>query len=163
MDKAALKAELQESRDALQAELHGLSEEAYFEEGVAGDWCLKDVLAHINRWEGELVTMLWDLKNGKRPARFDIEGMDDVDRMNAQWYREDKDRALKLVRDDFRALRKQTIRRVEAFTEEELSDPQAFDGLRGEPLWRWVAVDTYEHEREHLEAVRSWRRSRQSE
>lgn len=162
MDKAALKVELQESRDALLAELHGLPKEAYFDGSVVGDWNLKDVLAHINRWEGELVTMLWELKNGKRPGRFAIEGMDDVDRMNAHWYQEDKERDLKLVRSDFRALRKQTIRRVDEFSEKELSDPQAFDGLRGEPLWRWVAVDTYEHEQEHLAAIRSWRGSRGS-
>lgn len=160
MEKAALKDKLQQSRDALQAELHGLPEEAYLEPGVVGEWSLKDVLAHINRWEGELVTMLWDLKNGKSPSRFAVEGMDDVDRLNAQWYAEDQDRPLDRVRSDFRALRKQTIRRVDEFSEQELNDPDAFEGLRGESLWRWVAVDTYEHEQEHLQAIRRWRDER---
>lgn len=162
MDKAELKAHLQDSRDALRAELHGLPEEAYLEEGVVGDWSLKDVLAHLNRWEGEMVTMLWDLRNGKVPNRLAVEGMDDVDRLNAQWHEQDQDRALDLVRGDFRALRTQTLRRVEEFSEEELTDPQAFEGLRGEPLWRWIAVDTYEHEQEHLEAIRQWRASRKA-
>jgi uncharacterized protein (TIGR03083 family) len=160
MDKEELIRKLRDSRDALQAQLHGLSKEAYSEPGVVDGWTLKDVLAHLNRWEGEMVTMLWELKNGKTPSRQRIQGMDDVDRMNAEWHGEDRDRPLGLVRSDFRSLRTQTIRRLQAFSEQELNDSDAFDGLRDEPLWRWVAVDTYEHEQEHLGQIKRWRSER---
>ncbi len=147
---------LRESRREMDQLLQGLEEDEMTEPKVMDGWSLKDILAHISRWEAELVTMLFELKRGKEPSRARIEGMDDVDRLNAKWYEEDKDRPLHLVQGDFRGLRKQTIRRLEGFSEEELNDPERYDALRGEPLWRWVAVDTYEHEREHAEFIRSW-------
>lgn len=160
MMRDEIKEELRASRAEFDEAIDGLPEAAYMDSGVMGDWTLKDILAHICRWEGELVTMLFQLRQGKSPSRTRIEGMDQVDRHNEKWHREDQDRELDLVLSDFRGLRKQTLRRVEEFSEEELTDPDRFEDLRGRPLSEWIAVDTYEHEREHLAAVRAWRRTK---
>lgn len=159
MNREDIKAQLRTSRADFNEAIDGLPEEAFLEPGVMGDWSLKDLMAHISRWEGESVTMLFQLRQGESPSRVEIEGMDHVDRLNDRWHREDKERELELVLSDFRGLREQTLRRVDEFNEDELEAPGYFEELRGRPLSEWIAVDTFEHEREHLEAVRRWRRS----
>lgn len=157
MKKSDLTDRLQTSRQELERLLRDLDEQQMTEPGVMDDWSVKDILAHICRWEGELVTMLFHLQQDQKPARVEIEGMEDVDRLNAKWHEEDKNRPLELVLQDFRGLRKQTLRRVEEFSHQQLNDPEAYPWLRGEPLHRWIAVDTYEHEAEHAEHIRAWR------
>lgn len=157
MKKSELIEKLQLSRQEFERELRGLDEQQMTEPGVMDDWSIKDILAHLCRWEGELVTMLFQMQQGIKPARAEIQSMDQVDRLNAKWHEEDQDRPLELILQDFRGLRKQTVRRVEDLSHQQLNDPEAFPWLRGEPLYRWIAVDTYEHEAEHLKYIRAWR------
>lgn len=161
MDKQALLHQLETSRQELQALIDDLPEAAFDEPGVMDDWTLKDILAHISRWEGLCVTMLWKLRQGQPAARFDIKGEEQVDQLNEKWHQEDRERSLRLVLADFKGLRKQTIRRVQEFSDQELSEPDAFEELRGEPLWKWIAVDTFEHEQEHFAAIKGWLKNRE--
>lgn len=162
VQKEQILRELRESRAEFLDAIEGLDESEIMEPGVVGEWSIKDLLAHLNRWEGELVTMLWQVKEGRFPDRPEISGQDQIDEINRRWYLESRDRPLDMIESDFRALRPQTIRRVEAFSTEELNDPDFHKALRGEPLWRWIEVDTFEHEREHAEQVRRWRTSRRA-
>lgn len=152
--------ELHESRKEFLQAIEGLEQAELHEPGVVGEWSIKDLLAHHSRWEGELVTMLWQAREGRRPDRAEISGQEQIDEINRAWYLESKDRSLEMIESDFRALRPQTIRRVEEFSDEELNDPDLHEWLRGEPLWRWIEVDTFEHEREHAQQIRSWREKR---
>lgn len=158
--KSELIERLQVSRQEMERLLRGLSEEQMIEPGAMDDWSIKDILAHLCRWEGETVTMLFELKQGQKLSRTRIKNMEDVDRVNAEWHEEDRDRPLDLVLGDFRGLRKQTLRRVEEYSEQELNDPDLHPSLRGEPLYTWIAVDTYEHEAEHAEHIREWRQEK---
>lgn len=148
--------ELEGARHEVLAVIEDLPEGAFLEPGVMDDWTLKDILAHMSRWEGLCVTLLWKLKREQHAERLDIQGQEQIDDLNEQWHQQDKDRDLDLVLADYKGLRRQTLRRLEEFEAVQLTDPEAFDGLRGEPLWKWVAVDTFEHEREHLPAIRNW-------
>lgn len=160
MEKSQIIYDLEASREEFLDAIAGLEDEEMLEPGVVGEWSIKDLLAHISRWEGELVTMLFQARAGKKPDRAEISGQQQIDELNARWHRESRDRSLDLIKSDFRGLRPQTIRRVSEFSNEELNDPELYDWLRDEPLWRWIAVDTFEHEREHAEQVRSWRADR---
>lgn len=160
MDRSQLTRQLEDSRQELWELIGDLPQQDFLEPGVMDDWSLKDILAHLNRWEGLSVTLLWKLKQGQKAERLDIHGQEAIDRLNAGWYQEDKDRSLDLVLADFKGLRRQTLRRLEEFDEVDLNDPEAFDGLRGEPLWRWIAVDTFEHEREHIPPIKDWLKSK---
>lgn len=157
MKKSDLIDRLQVSRQELERLLRGLDEEQMTEPGVMNDWSIKDILAHLCRWEGETVTMLFQMQQGQKPARAEIESMQEVDRLNAKWYEEDKDRPLELLLQDFRGLRKQTLRRVEEFSHQQLNDPEAYPWLQGQPLHTWIAVDTYKHEAEHAKFITEWR------
>lgn len=160
MEKSQIIRELESSREEFLDAIAGLEDEEMLEPGIVGDWSIRDLLAHISHWEGELVTMLYQARAGQKPDRQEISGQEQIDQLNAHWYQESRDRPLDLIKSDFRGLRPQTIRRVSEFTNEELNDPELYDWLRDAPLWRWIAVDTFEHEREHAEQIREWRAER---
>ena len=119
-------------------------------------WSLKDIMAHLTRWEAELVKLLWQVKQGITPTtvHFSKESVDDI---NARWYEESRSRPLKSILNDFLGVRSQTIRRVESLTEITLTDPSTYPWLKGEPLWKWIAGDSFEHEAEHEAQIKTWK------
>jgi hypothetical protein len=159
VSKAEVLSELNASRDAMLKALEGLGDDQMLEPGVVGDWSVKDILVHLSLWEAELVTLLWQARQGRKPTTAQL-SPDTVDELNARWYPIHKDRALDKVLEDFHAVRRQTARRVEAFTDQELADPELFAWLDGEPLERWIAEDSYGHEAEHMAQIVAWRGSR---
>jgi hypothetical protein len=150
---------LEDGREKFLDAIEGLPDEAMRESGVCGDWSMKDLLSHLSRWEAELVKLLWEASQGDQPDTVHF-GKTSIDEMNAIWHKDSAGRPLERVMEDFIAVRKQTNRRVQAFSDEDLNDPQHFAWQRSEPLWKWVASDSFGHEEEHLAQVQEWRSRR---
>jgi hypothetical protein len=127
-------------------------EEMLLQDPITG-WSLKDILAHLTRWEAELVKLLWQIKQGQKPTTAHFSAID-IDQINARWLEEDRSRALSRILDDFHGVRTQTIRRVEAFVDPNLTDPNRYSFLKNNALWEWIAGDSFEHEAEHGEQVK---------
>ncbi len=159
MNKAEIIDALQQGRQEFLKAIDGLSEEEMQEPGVTGEWSVKDILSHLSRWEAELVRMLWQFKAGEKATYPTIVGQD-VDRLNAQWFREYHDRPFDRVLADFHAVRKATIRQVQGYTDRDLNDPKKYPDLGGEPLEEWIAGDSYRHEAEHEAQIRAWRKKK---
>jgi len=147
---------LEDGREKFLDAIDGLTDEAMQEPGVCRDWSLKDLLSHITRWEAELVKMLWETSQGEQPTTAQF-GKISVDELNAAWQDESAARPLEQVMDDYIAVRKQTSRRVNAFSDEELNDPKRYPWLKGQALWERVSIDSFGHEEEHLLQVQEWR------
>jgi hypothetical protein len=156
MNKRELLDELESSRERFLELLDDLADDAFEEPGVIGVWSLKDVLAHLTRWEAELVKLLWQISQGQVPTSAQFSQIS-VDTMNEKWYREMRSRSLDLVLQDFHSVRNQTMRRVEEFLDKDLMDPNRYRWLEGKPLWKWVAADSFEHEDEHALQVKTWK------
>jgi hypothetical protein len=147
------------SREAMLKALEGLDDEQMLSPDVTGEWSIKDILVHLSLWEAELVTLLWQARQGRKPTTAQL-SPETVDELNARWYVTHKDRALTQVMDDFQAVRHQTARRVDGFSDNELGDPKLFAWLDGEPLEHWIAEDSYGHEAEHMAQIVAWRESK---
>ncbi len=158
MNKTELLAALEIEREKFLDAIEGIPEEAMIEPGVNGEWSLKDLLSHLTRWEAEMVRGLWQTKQGQVP---DWPDGSKVDEINAQWHTEMRDRPLIKALDDFEAVRSQTLLRVEAFTDRELTDPKRYPWTRGTPLWEIIANNSFGHEEEHLPDIVTWRKKRQ--
>lgn len=156
MNKNELLKALDEGRENFLEAIENLDDEHLHLPGVTGEWSVKDLLAHLSRWESELVKLLWQLGQGQRPTtvQFSHEGMDAI---NARWQDAAHERPLEQVLEDFHAVRTQTIRRVEDFSDQELGLPGRYRWLKGKALWEWVASDSFEHENEHAAEIRAWR------
>lgn len=159
MNKAQLLETLRSGRERFLQAIEGLSHDEMVQPGVVGEWSVKDILIHLTRWEAELVKLLWQAGQGVKPStvHFTSPSVDDI---NARWYAESRDRPLSLALQDFHAVRVQTIRRVNELPEEALVDPGYFPWAESQPLWKWIAGDSFEHEAEHEAQIRSWRSQR---
>ena len=155
MNKAELIDALEGERQRFEAVLDELSDEAFEQPGVVDAWSIKDLLAHITMWEAELVKLIWQAQQGRRPTTVHFQAMP-VDERNEKWQQQNKSRPLEAVLIDFHGVRRQTIRRVKELTEKDLTDPQRFPWLSNQPLWQWIATDSFEHEAEHREQIQKW-------
>jgi hypothetical protein len=147
---------LEDGREQLLDAIEGLSEEQMQQPGVIADWSVKDMLYHLSMWEGELVKLLWQASQGDIPTTVHFSHRS-IDATNAAWYAQGKTRPLANVLSDLAAVRKQTTRRVSAFSDNDLNDPQRFSWLDGSLLWERVEADSFGHEEEHTLQIREWR------
>lgn len=156
MEKEEIKGRLVESHEDFMEAIEGLTEEQMQEPGVSDSWSVKDIMFHISNWEAELVKLLWQAKQGQKPTTVHFSNKS-VDELNQAWYEEAKNRPLDRVMADFQAVRRQTIRRVDSFSEKDLNDPKRYPWLDDHPLWTWIAQDSFDHEAEHIEDIENWR------
>jgi hypothetical protein len=155
MQKEDLIETLETSREALLETLDPLTDEQYLIPGVSGGRSVKDLLAHLTIWEAQLITLLFRAGSGAKPntAHFWKEDRAEV---NSRWSVQHQDRPLDKVLEDFEGIRNQTIRRLEALSENDLNRPDRFSWLGGKPLWQWVLADTAEHEELHRAEIEGW-------
>jgi hypothetical protein len=156
MTRDELIAKMEKSRENLLELLEDLDDTAMVNPIAKDGWSIKDTLAHLARWEAELVKLLWQLRQRQRPTTAHFVG-GTVDEINARWKEEDRARPLERILADFHGVRNQTIRRLEAFTDRELNDIDRYPWLQEKALWHWVAADSFEHETEHIPTIQEIR------
>jgi hypothetical protein len=155
MDKEQLINQLEESREKLLDLVEQLEDEELLEPQAVGTWSVKDLLVHLTLWEAQIITLLWQAKRGQRPTTVHFSNESD-DQINARWYTENIDRPLDFVLSDFYSVRDQTIRRVEEFSNQDLTDPNRYPWQNGRPLWDWIAGSSFEHESEHIDDLQAF-------
>jgi hypothetical protein len=134
--------------------LNSVPETRREEPGACGEWTVKDVLVHMNFWQGYLVTLLFTLRQGGTPKTVSSEA--EVEDNNHRWNVLGKHRPWEVAWADAEGLHRQILRRVGEFTDEELNQAKLNPALKGKPLWQWVAQDTWEHQEEHAVNIRNW-------
>lgn len=156
MNKTELLEALETGRENFLELLEDMDDDAMLYKGSQEDWSVKDILAHLTRWEAELVKLLWQLRQGVQPTTLHFSNTP-VDEINAQWLQEDQARPLDRILADFHGVRNQTLRRVESFSDSQLMDKGKYPWLKGKALWELIANDSYEHEAEHMPQIRKIR------
>lgn len=156
MDKTELLDELEDGRVELAELLEDLPDTALLEPGVVGDWSIKDTLAHLTFWEGQLVTLLFQAQRGvDKPSTVHF-GKETTDEVNQRIYEASKERPLERIWADWEGVRRQTIRRVSEMSEQDLNDPRRYAWLEDQPLYEWVLNDSCGHEAGHADQIRVW-------
>ena len=156
MNKDEILDALEDSREVFLDAIDGLSDEALQETGVIGAWSVKDIIVHLAMWEAELVKLLWQAAQGEKPNTAHFSGTA-VDELNAAWQESGRDRPLEHALEDFEGVRRQTTRRVQAISEQDLSNPQRAPWQKGKPLSEWIENDSFGHEGEHSAEILAWR------
>lgn len=156
IDKASVLKEMGTSYATLESLLASLDKTQYFIEGVIPGWSIKDILAHISSWHHRLYQLLDASLYNQEPAISGPDNIEELDALNAQFYIENKTLPLDDVLVDFRNTYQHILSIVQAMPEEDLLNPQRFSWTRGEPLWKSIAGDTYEHYQEHILQIQQW-------
>ena len=141
-DGAAVAERMRGEHTRLEALLASLSDEEAIEPGRFGEWSAKDMLAHITFWEQRLIAYF----NGAKESLVQPDEDESVaiDRINAGVLAANRDRPLAEVRAAFDDSYQQTLALAESLSAEALAD---------EALYGFLAGDTFEHYREHIEML----------
>lgn len=129
-----------------------IDQEKMTQPGVAGEWSLKDIIAHITWHEREMVGLikahalvgseLWNLPSDER---------------NAAIYAEFKELPLDQVLKESNQAYKQLVEVLPSLSDQDLTNPDSFPNMP--PDWQpWVIIaqNTYEHYQDHIDDLKRW-------
>ena len=129
-----------------------VGEEKMLEPGLPGGWSVKDVIAHVNWYEREMVILLetselagselWQL-----PA----------DERNMPIHEQNKELPLEEVLAESNRVFESLWEQVSELADGDLMEASRFDQMPEdwEP-WQVIASNTYEHYQEHIPDIRAW-------
>jgi hypothetical protein len=126
----------------------GLSDAQLVEPGVAGDWSVKDILAHVTWWEEEALKYLPLIVAEVRPPRYSTK-YGGIDAFNALMTERKHDLGLADVLEQQEATHRRLIDYLHSVPEEQFTRETRFRHR--------LRLDTYSHYREHAKAIREWR------
>ena len=118
MEKATLLKTLTETRAAWEALLAQIDEERMFEPGAAGNWSVKDVIAHVTWGESEIAPVL----RTHVLAGSDLWNLSDDER-NEITYQQNKDRPLHDIVNEEQQAYTALLVAVQMLSDEDLNDP----------------------------------------
>ncbi len=155
LSKTQLLAELNNENASWQALLDDIGEANMTQPEVAGGWSIKDIVAHLTGWRRRTVRRFQATLNHEPdfPPPWPSELQED-DEINAWIYASNRDRPLADVLSDSREVFQQLVDAIDAFSDDELQDPQRIEWLEGEPL-SGKFVFSHFHE-EHEPDMRAW-------
>src|SRR3989337_483942 len=159
MSKQEIRSALEASRAALLDALAGLTPEHLRQPRAVGEWSLRDVLQHLSLGEAGLGRLLLHVDRGRQAVGGSFVPNPDFDAINARWHAETKDRRLDRVLEDFHGVRRQTLRWVDEFSDEDLTRIRREKWLHNQSVARWIAEYSYAHEAAHTQAIRAWRQT----
>lgn len=151
LNKAQLLKRLSESWDEFRASYAGLSEAEMVVLGVSGEWSIKDVIAHVTTWEQEALKYLPVILEGKKPPRYSV-AYGGIDAFNALMYRRKRALSLQEILQQQERVHRQLLEYLNEVGEDQFARQTKFH--------RRLRLDTYQHYREHAEAIRKWREQR---
>ena len=155
MSKSQLLNNLQEENKQWEVLLAQIGEARMEQPGVAGDWTIKDIVAHLTGWRRRTVLRLQAAQRGEEnppmpwPAHLQTD-----DEINAWIYETNRNRPVREVLNDSRQIFQQLVAAIEALPEAELMDPHHFPWMQGRLL---TAEEVFAHfHEEHEPDMRAW-------
>jgi len=150
--KAELLDSIQSRRREWNETLAEVAEERMLESGVAGEWSIKDVIAHVTWWDTQTADML----QTKTLSNVKLWQMPQ-DVRNDTIYIENRDRPLDEIRQESGAAFLWLIASIESLGEDDLTDPSRYRQMPAEwTPWRVIVANTYAHYYQHLPDIRAW-------
>jgi len=132
------------ARARFDATLENLPADRWETPGAAGQWSVKDVLAHATVRLSRLITLVFQVDRGGKCQPLVV-----GDDQNARDYAEQKDRPLDRVRTDFHGAHAQLVKRLQAIDAAALFDARRHPALRGRSLADYLLEQVVDHEEEH--------------
>jgi hypothetical protein len=151
--KATIEERMDQEWAALDLALSGLSDEQMLEAGVVSEWSVKDLLGHMAFWAQQAAKNTELVKAGRQDEIARPASPEATDRWNARERFARADRPLAQVRRELDESHRRALAALADLPEEKLN----LD-VGGGTFLELYAVDTYDHYREHIAQVLSWRK-----
>ena len=159
MDNATLLNKLRNNRALYEHTVAQVSETRLIEPSGKDQHSGKDIIAHLTAWEQRAIQWLKTAARGETPHSPEPGATwDDMDRLNAQSFAQNKHRTLLEVREASQQSFQELLELIQAFSEDELTVPRPFAWVwqgdppeKGKPLWKSIlAGPCYAHYQDHL-------------
>jgi hypothetical protein len=114
--------------------------------GNLKQWSIKDMVAHLNFWEGHFINQLdRQAKGEKIPTAGDY-----LDQVNDGVLYEHMDQTLKDALSEYKQIHAELLKKYENFSAEDLSDPKKFAWLEGRPMSDRILGNSVWHPQSHI-------------
>ena len=157
--KTAVLEKIEAEKAQWEALLAEVGEQRMDQPGVAGAWTFKDVVAHLSAWRQRSLDRLEaSSRSESSPAPPWPIALETVDEINEWIYEANRDRSLNDVLTESRELFDRMGAIVQAFPEEDLSEPARFEWMDGQAIGPAILDGSYfDHLHEkHEPAIREW-------
>ncbi len=162
MTKTRLLATLRSKRAEWDAVLSEVPAAQMDEPGVAGDWSVKDIVAHLTYHERWFADRLDESLRGEIYVPTEMDRMP-FDERNDRIYQKNRRRPAAEVLAESRQVFQRLVEGVQAHSEAFLTEPQQFEGVpEAVTIWKMLRGDVYEHYGEHLPSIKSWLAARRA-
>jgi uncharacterized protein (TIGR03083 family) len=152
--KVDVERELMRAWEALASAVDSFSDATMEQPGVLEGWSMKDLLGHIAFWSQRAAEYVPLVAAGKADeVRFPAD-VAAVDEWNERERRLRQDRSLSDVREEWLESFQAAMQALADFPSDKLEEK-----IKGQTVLRWFAMDTYEHYREHLAQLSTWRQN----
>jgi len=151
--KARVERRMNREWAALELALAGLTDEQMLEKGAVGEWSVKDLLGHMAFWAQQATKNTELVKAGRQDKIVRPADPGTTDRWNARERHARAHKPLDEVRRELEESHRRALAALADLPEEKLSLE-----LDGGTFLELYAVDTYDHYREHIAQVLSWRK-----
>jgi hypothetical protein len=148
MDRQLLLKQLDKAWTAFQESYAGLPGSQLVETGLAGEWSIKDILAHVTTWEEEAIKYLPLILRGEQLPRYSTM-YGGIDAFNAQMVEQKRSLSLAEVRRQMEETHQRLVAYVQTAPEEQFKRETRFR--------RRLRFDTYSHYAEHTRMIDAWR------
>ncbi|MFL5802387.1 MAG: ClbS/DfsB family four-helix bundle protein, partial [Roseiflexaceae bacterium] len=124
MTKTALLADLQREQEQWEALLAQIGEARMDRHGVAGEWSIKDIVAHLTGWRRRTVARLQAAQRGEgEPPPYWPAHLQTDDEINAWIYEANHERSVREVLSESHQVFQQMFAAIEGLPDEVLNDP----------------------------------------
>jgi uncharacterized protein (TIGR03083 family) len=151
MNKRELLDNIHTERARWEEVLSEVGEERLAQPGPAGEWSIKDIIAHITWHEREMVGVM----KARALVGSELWGRP-LDERNGIIFEQNRFRPLDDVLAESRQVYQQLLEEVESLSDEALTDASRFAEMPSDWLpWKLLADNTYEHYRDHADSLRA--------
>lgn len=162
MTKTKLINTLREKRAEWDAALAAVPENLMTQPGAAGEWSVKDIIAHINHFERWYADRLHETLRGEVYEPTELDRMQDIDEQNQIIYEQNKNRPLAEVLTESKEGFQRLMEGVLAHPESFLLEPHDFGAPEPIVIWKNLRGDIYDHYAAHIPSIQQWAQSQQN-
>jgi len=152
MDKATFLATLRAKRAEWEALMAEVGEARTTQPGAAGEWSVKDIIAHVAWGEHEMVGVL----QARALVGSDLWNVS-TDERNAAVFEQNRHRPLQDVLNEEREVYTQLLEALQAVSDKDFTDPQQFKDMPADWVpWQILSGNSFGHYDEHIPSIRAW-------
>ena len=150
-----LAGQVNDARERLLESFAGLSDEDMLLPGVAEDWSVRDILAHVFAWERASTEAYRMMLADERPPLLDLDE-EGIEAFNAEHHAATRDASLQEVISELSAAHEEMLGVPRDLDNTKLYAPAPGDEHSDYSIAAWVRVEAA-HDEEHADMIEEWR------